>query len=107
MSSYDGQRMTLSRSCQTKTQKMPYSRADLGWICSIRLSKIAGIAGYFEDFVRLRRKDRPKSQIRLWRGWPEVADPPLKVRLQCGGSVWRAEMPKCQVISDPALSLVI
>ena len=35
-------------------------RSDLVQIWPIRLNKTAGIASYFEGFVRLRRKDRPK-----------------------------------------------
>ena len=69
-------------------------RSDLVQIWPIRLSKTAGIASYFEEVVRLRRKHRSKSQIRLWRGWAEVADPP---------SFWRAEMPKCEVVFARAL----
>ena len=34
--------------------------------------------------------------MKIGRRWPEVIDSP---------SFWRAEMPKCQVIFDPALSL--
>jgi hypothetical protein len=48
------------------------------------LSKPTGIAGYFADFAN---EDRPKSKIRLRRGWHE------------------AEMSKCQVIFNPALTV--
>jgi hypothetical protein len=64
---------------------------------SLFLSKTSGIPPW-RDFEDIANEDRPKSKIRLRRGWPEVANPP---------SLWWTEMPRCQVILDPALKPLI